>query len=194
MPNKVKGLSIAGLLVLALGVQGCARSAAQEAAAPTAASGTSSDAPTTGDCDALPLAEKEACYARYDEAALAECERVRLYACAPYARMHKAEMQLKQINDVLLQAARKTYASYEDSQPGYVKDVEDSFAATDQAWRAYRDAQCNFEPFIQGMSRQETAGLTESCRARKTEERVGELMEMKSALFAEEETNDERKQ
>lgn len=94
------------------------------------------------DCDALPLAEKEACYASYDEAALAECEQVRLYSCAPYARVHLSEVELKQVSEALLQGARNAYTSYEDNQPGYVKDVDSAYAAADSAWRAYRDAHC----------------------------------------------------
>lgn len=145
------------------------------------------------DCDSLPLAEKEACYASYDKAELTECEQVRLYTCAPYARMHRAEAELGQISAALLRDVRDTYASYEDTQPGYVKDVEGAYAAADSAWRAYRDAHCTLEPVVQGMSRQEVPGLTEVCRASMTEARVKELKEQRSTMFAEGAGNDERK-
>lgn len=209
-------------LLLAMG-QGCARPPSPEAvtqkvtrpAASTTATNPSRDgladaraAESTGastfaatgagesavkDCDALPLAEKEACYASYDEAALAECEQVRLYSCVPYARVHRAEAELKQISEALLQNARDTYASYEENQPGYVKDVESAYAADSSAWRAYRDAHCTLEPVIQGMSRQEAPGLTEVCRASMTEARVNELKEQRSVLSTEGAGNDERK-
>lgn len=195
MLGKMKGLSVFGLLALALGVQGCARSAPQATALPTPATAPkSAGAPATKNCDALALTEKEACYAAYDEAALAECERVRLYSCAPYAHVYRLEAELEQLNADMMRAARETYASYEDTQPGYVKEVEESFVASDSAWRAYRDAHCAQEPFIQGMSRSEVAGLTESCRARKTEERVKELKELMSGLFMEEATNEQRRE
>lgn len=143
--------------------------------------------------DSLPLAEKEACYASYDKAELTECERLRPHACAPSARVHRAEAELGKINDVLLRDVRDAYASYEDDQPGYLKDIEDAYTAADGAWRAYRDAHCTLEPVVQGMSRQETPGLTEVCRAGMTEARVKELKEQRSTLFAEGASNDERK-
>lgn len=154
---------------------------------------TGADESAVKDCDALPLVEKEACYAGYDERELAECEQVRLYSCAPYARVHRAEAELKQISEALLQAVRDTYTSYEDNQPGYVKDVEGAYIAADSAWRSYRDTHCALEPVVQGMSRQEAPGLTEACRAGMTEGRVKELKEQKSTLFMEGAGNDERK-
>lgn len=75
-------------------------------------------------------------------------------SCAPYARVHR-EVELKQVSEVLLQEVRDTYASYEDNQPGYVKDVESAYVAADSAWRAYRDAHCALEQVVQSMSRQE---------------------------------------
>lgn len=213
-----KRLLAAMLLLLVMG-QGCARSPSPEAAPQKpspVASATSIDsnrggpanplpvgstsiptvaAAATGgsaakDCDALPLAEKEACYAGYDEGELAECEQARLYSCAPYARVHRAEVELKQVSEALLQDVRDAYTSYEDNQPGYVKDVESAYAAADSAWRAYRDAHCTLEPVVQGMSRQEAPGLTEVCRASMTETRVKELKDQKAALFAEGAGND----
>jgi hypothetical protein len=166
---------------------------------PTESTGASSFAATGAgeslvkDCDTLPLEDKEACYASYDKAALAECEQVRLYSCAPYARMHLAEVELKQIGEALLQSVREAYTSFEDNQPGYVKDVERAYAAADSAWRTYRDAHCTLEPVVQGMSRQEAPGLTEVCRAGMTEARVKELKEQESTLFAEGASDDERK-
>lgn len=209
-------------LILIMG-QGCARSPApvaamQKATRPTAsaaatdsgsdglantlpAEATSASVPAATragesavkDCDSLPLAEKEACYASYDKAELAECERLRPHTCAPYARVHRAEAELGKINDALLRDVRETYAFYEDDQPGYLKDVEGAYTAADRAWRAYRDAHCTLEPVVQGMSRQEAPGLTEVCRAGMTEVRVKELKELRSTLFAEGASNDERK-
>ena len=145
------------------------------------------------DCDALALADKESCYARYDEATLAECEAARLYSCAPYARMHRAEVRLKQAGEALLQAMRTAYGSYEHEQPGYLKDAEGAYAAADSAWRAYRDAHCGLTPMLEGMSRPDFPGLIEMCRALMTEARIEEVEEVMSNLFAEGAANDEQK-
>jgi uncharacterized protein YecT (DUF1311 family) len=145
------------------------------------------------DCDALALADKESCYARYDEATLAECEAARLYSCAPYARMHRAEVRLKQAGEAMLHVMRTAYASYEHEQPGYLKDAEDAYASAESAWRAYRDAHCGLTPMLEGMSRQDFPGLIEMCRAIMTEAHVRELEALMSNLFAEGAANDERK-
>ena len=171
------------------------QAASQAQAVPRAPQAPAADPSAPGDsmesCDGLPLADKEACYARQAPDLMAECERMRLHHCAPYARMHESEKQLGQLNADLLQAAKKAYGSYEDSQPGYVKDLEESLADSDRTWRAYRDAHCNLDPLIQGMSRREAADLTEACRADKTAARVVEVKEMLATL--KEEPNDEQR-
>lgn len=164
-----------------------------EATSASAPAATRAGESAVKDCGSLPLAEKEACYASYDKAELTECERLRPHTCAPYARVHRAEEELGKINDALLRDVRDTYVSYEDDQPGYLKDVEGAYTAADGAWRAHRDAHCTLEPVVQGMSRQEAPGLTEVCRAGMTEARVKELKEQRSTLFAEGASNDERK-
>lgn len=174
------------ILVLTMGAPGYAKSSLQ--ATVTQAS-SQADMQATRDCDALPLLEKEACYSGYDGAALAECEQIRLNACAPYARTHKAEEELDQASDALMQVAREAYASYEDTQQGYVKDLEDAYAEANTAWRAYRDTHCALEPILQGMSRSEAPDLTEACRARMTEARVDEMKEQATTLFMEGEPN-----
>lgn len=142
-------------------------------------------------CDKLPLTAKEACHARQSPKFIAECERTRLYSCAPYARMYALEEQLKQLNAAFLQAAHAMYASYTANDPDYLKDLDQSFVDTDHAWRAYRDAHCTLEPLSQGMSRGESGDLTEACRADKTAARVNEMKAMLSIL--KEETNDEQR-
>jgi uncharacterized protein YecT (DUF1311 family) len=86
--------------------------------------------------------------------------------------MHTLEKHLEQLNSDLLQVTREAYASYEDNQPGYLKDVGQFLAEADRTWRVYRDATCNLEPFIQGMSRSEAVDLTEACRANTTAARL----------------------
>lgn len=142
-------------------------------------------------CAGLPLVDKEACYARQAPDLLAECERMRAHHCAPYAKVHELEKELGRLNVALLQSAKRVYATYEDNQPGYVKDLEQSLSEADRAWRAYRDADCALDPLIQGMSRQESVDLTEACRADKTAERVGALEERLSA-FSEQTDGEQR--
>lgn len=144
-------------------------------------------------CDNLPLVDKEACYARQAPDLMAECERMRTHRCAPYARVHELEEQLELLNAGLLQAAGTAYASYEGDQPGYVEELEQSFAAADRTWRAYRDAHCKLEPFVQGMARNEAANPAEACRADKTAARVIEVKEMLS-IFKDETDDEQRKQ
>lgn len=146
---------------------------------------TGADEPAVRDCDGLPREEKEACYAEYDEAALKECERLRLHGCAPYARVYRAEAELRHVGDALLRHVRDAYASYEQNQPGYIRDVEDAYAVADSAWRDYRDAHCALDPIVQGMSRQEAPGLAADCRANMTEARVRALRKQTSLLFEE---------
>jgi uncharacterized protein YecT (DUF1311 family) len=107
--------------------------------------------------------------------------------------MHALEKQLEQLNSDLLQVTREAYASYERNQPGYLQDVGQFLAETDRTWRAYRDASCNLEPFIQGMSRSEAADLTEACRANTTSSRIDSIEEMISR-FKEESGNEQRDQ
>lgn len=159
--------------------------------APTSVSARSGD--TMENCDNLPLVQKEPCYARQPPDLVTECERMRPNHCAPYARVYALEKQLEQLNAALLQATRKAFASYEENQPGYVKDVQQLLAEADHAWRAYRDASCKLDPFIQGMSRSEAADLTEACRASTTSARVDAIEEMISKL-KEDPDNEQRKQ
>src|SRR3546814_12736437 len=98
---------------------------------------------------------------------MAECERMRIHRCAPYARVHGLEKQLERLNAGLLQAAAEAYASYEGDQPGYVEELERSFAAADRTWRAHRDAHCKLEPLVQGMARHEVANRSEDPRGGK---------------------------
>lgn len=98
--------------------------------APTSVSAPSGD--TMENCDNLPLLQKEACYARQPPDLVTECERMRPNHCAPYASVYALEKQLEQLNAALLQATRKAFASYEDNQPGYFKDVEQFLAEADR--------------------------------------------------------------
>lgn len=136
------------------------------------------------DCDAMPLADKEACYARQTPDRIAECESMRLHRCAPYAKMHESEQRLSRLNSAALDAATKEYAAYVDDDPDYLSELRRSFSEADRAWRAYLDAQCFLEPLAQGMSRSESADLSEACRADRTAARIAEVQAMMGARQA----------
>lgn len=132
--------------------------------------------PTDVDCRSIgELAEKEACFAGTKDELIAQCEEMRLHACAPYRDMHRAESRLRELNARLVVSGRKRYAGYADSDPSYLDDLSAYIVASDESWRAWRDAACSLEPFIDGMSRRESADLTEACRAEWTERRISEL-------------------
>jgi len=95
--------------------------------------------------------------------------------CAPYKKMDSAERQLAALNRKLLTSALRGYATYNEDDPGYLDDLKKFFADADRTWRGYRDAQCEMEFFIQGMSRHGNEGLVETCRLGKTRERIREL-------------------
>ncbi len=190
------------LLFAALLAIACAACRGEAAAAPQAvpqiqkeppaapATGVSEPQDSMDNCDALPLSGKEACYARQPPEVIADCERMRLHHCAPYARMHALDKQLDESNRELLRVAGERYASYEANQPGYADDLAKAIAEADRAWRAYRDAQCSLDPLLQGMSRNEASDLAEACRADRTSARISELKEALSTVM--EDTIDEQ--
>lgn len=133
-------------------------------------------------CDQPKLADMEACYARQSDEAIAACERMRPYACAPYKQVHDMEQALHQLNADVALAARKQYAGYTDNDAAYLDDLAKYLGDSDRTWRAYRDASCLLEPFAQGMARREAADLTEQCRAGRTQARIAELKELASSI------------
>lgn len=166
---------------LSLSAMSCHASTAQE----TRASPQPTDKPPMENCDLPKLADKEACYARQSADAIAACEQMRLYRCAPYKQVHDLEQQLQALNADVEAAARKQYAGYTDNDQAYLDDLAEYLRDSDRTWRAYRDASCLLEPFVQGMSRSEAGDLTEQCRAERTKARVSELKEIASSIKAE---------
>ena len=165
------------------------------AGAPTAAGRAAAARPSEPQefmesCDDLPLADKEACYARQPEELIAECERVRLHHCAPYARVHVLEERLRTLNAELLRSAASTAGSDRIGQPGEDNELAQSLSLSDRTWRAYRDAQCSLDPMIQGMSLREAPDLAEACRADMTSVRIREVEGMLSTVM--EDTIDEQ--
>lgn len=154
---------------------GCVHASGEVVPGPSAEMASSGLTEGNGDCEAMPLKDKEACYAALPEAMIRECEQMRLYRCAPYARFHSLELQLRSAQEQLLAKARDAYRRYEEEQPGYVEDLEQALESSFKAWGIFRDAHCSAEPLVQGMSRSEASDLSEACRVSMMESRLQEL-------------------
>lgn len=176
-----------GLLITALvfPFAGCAKTPPQTASspAPSPAAEQQSQAPSEElDCLSIStLPEKRACLAKQDAAFIDDCERMRPTACKPYRELHFAEETLQQTEANLLRSAQQAYTRYTENDPAYLDDLAAYARQSNEAWRAYRDAQCVLEPFAQGMSRSESENLAEACRLEKTRARVAELDALKAA-------------
>lgn len=151
------------------------------AAYPTCAAGSENSHTATnpaasiemGDCMATAdLSAKEACFASLPPDAIAECEALHLYRCAPYREMHLAGSAMKDAVDRLTAASRSAYSGYLESDPSYVDDLAANIIEADQAWQAWRDAECAMAPYLDGMSRREADDLAEACRAERTRQRI----------------------
>ncbi|MGN7920028.1 lysozyme inhibitor LprI family protein [Lysobacter sp. 22409] len=142
-----------------------------------------SNAGASADCSVVSEIEpREACFAAKSDAEIAECERVRMHACKPYKEMHALDRELiKASRDVLSRALRQ-YASYVGGDEAYLDDLSSRMQTSDRMWRAYRDADCRLEPFLQGMSRQEADGLSEACRVERTKARLRQLRQLAEPL------------
>jgi uncharacterized protein YecT (DUF1311 family) len=125
------------------------------------------------DCEAIgKYRERERCMASSPD--YADCKDTDS-SCAPYRKMDSAERLLDALNRKLLTLKLREYATYTDDDPNYLRDLKKSSADADRTWRSYRDAQCEMELFIQGMTRHGNPGLVESCRLDKTQKRIREL-------------------
>lgn len=132
------------------------------------------------DCSIIGETEqRESCLAVADD--FKNCSESDLQ-CAPYRKMHTLDLQLRMLNIEVAQRANKSYVSYLDADPAYLNDLADLLKRSDEAWRAYRDADCSFEPFSEGMSRRESSDLTEACRVERTEARIEVLSKMMKSM------------
>jgi len=149
-----------------------------------AAAETPGPAGAEPDCFAIgDVRQREACFARWPDRRIDDCERMRPSACAPYRDMHRLEAQRLSAARSLANLLRAQYASYVDNDPAYVEDLSAYLRADEQAWAAARDAECELEPFVQGMARREASGLTEACRVERTRARVEALEARKASLL-----------
>jgi uncharacterized protein YecT (DUF1311 family) len=167
------------LLALAMPVAGCAGNDSPHRVVTTGSSQNPAqplvdDAPQ--DCDGLAsLVDKRACYGKQEQASIDDCERTHPMRCRPYREMHGAERELAEVEQSSIAHVRKAFASYADGDAAYLNDLEAAALEANRAWRAYREAQCTLEPFVQGMSRDLSEHLAEACRVRMTRARIDEI-------------------
>ena len=141
---------------------------------------SSKKSPQSQDCLAIgDFGEKEKCIASSDD--FKECPDSDL-RCAPYRNMYIEERRLEKTNAELMAIAVKQYATHTTNDHAYLDDLARYFNESDRAWRTYRDAQCAMEPFVQGMSRRESADITEVCRLDETRKRISALNELELPL------------
>ena len=141
-----------------------------------ASPGPSATPPPTadgGDCEAKDdLAGKEACHAALSRALIDACESMRLHRCAPYRDMHVAARAHTQAVEDLITSSTRAYGDYAAGDAAYLDDLAASIREADRTWQAWRDAQCQAEPLLDGMARPEWSDLAEACRADMTRART----------------------
>lgn len=93
-------------------------------------------------------------------------------------RIKSAAIEMRAIEDEIVKLSAAAYRSYLADDPEYVKDIENYLSESDKAWTSYRDAQCQLEPYIDGMSRPEISNIAEQCKLEKTERRISDLKEL----------------
>lgn len=133
------------------------------------------------DCFAIGDYEgREACFARYSDAEIADCEQNSLFACAPYKEMHAARIALSaresSMEANILQLAMQAPA-------GYAASAAAGFRAANAAWRGFRDSECEAEQYLAGTNPGRLFGdLVEACRLRMTKERIAAFEKLQDVV------------
>ncbi|KLA98967.1 hypothetical protein SM19410_07335 [Xanthomonas hortorum pv. gardneri] len=102
--------------------------------------------------------------------------------CISLRETRSINEKLTRIEREILDKARVRYASYATDDPAYLDDLEKNFNAASKAWRTYRDAYCQAEPLVQGMSRNEQDALTADCSINATRLRIEQLEQLIKAI------------
>jgi uncharacterized protein YecT (DUF1311 family) len=149
------------------------------ACAKSPVSGASPAAATTSDCSRTgSVRDREACFLSLPED---QCRAIGT-SCATVQSAHSQEAELTRIEKDILARARSRYASYVADDAEYLGDLQKSFTSSAAAWRTYRDAYCQAEPLVQGMSRDEHEALASDCRLRLTHSRIEQLKQLREAI------------
>lgn len=90
-------------------------------------------------------------------------------------QLERATIEMRAIESEIVKMSAVAYGSYLADDPEYVKDIENYLNESEKAWISYRDAQCQLEPYINGMSRREISNIAEQCKLERTERRISEL-------------------
>lgn len=130
-------------------------------------------------CSGLGAAkDREACLLALPEA---KCKKLGP-ACMSLRGARSLEDTLTKLEKDIVSKARTRYASYAADDSAYLDDLQANFVAASKAWRAYRDAYCQAEPMVEGMSRSELEPLVADCQATLTRERIGQLEKLAGAI------------
>lgn len=101
------------------------------------------------------------------------------YSCESESQACKqlviATIEMRAIESEIVKMSEVAYGSYLADDPEYVKDIENYLNESDKAWTSYRDAQCQLEPYVNGMSRREISNIAELCKLERTGHRISEL-------------------
>ncbi len=122
--------------------------------------------------------ERESCFSRHDDFEINNCERTSPHACKPYKEMYFAEQKIILIETETHKVSSVVYKKYLTEDPDYIKDFEAFLRDSSKLWALYRDAQCQLEPYVSGMSRREFENIIEQCRLEQTKNRIVELERM----------------
>lgn len=133
----------------------------------------------SSDCSRLAAtADRQACLLALPEA---DCKLLGAL-CISLRETRSIDEKLTGIEREILNKAHVRYASYAVDDPAYLDDLEKNFNAASKAWRTYRDAYCQAEPLVQGMSRNEQDALTADCRVNATRLRIEQLEQLIKAI------------
>lgn len=157
-------------LLLASGLHALAGNGAPPAQPPAT---TAADCSVTGS-----VRDRTTCYLALPED---RCRAIGA-ACTSLQDARAQDAALAHAEQDILAKATTRYASYLADDAEYLNDLHERFTASVAAWRTYRDAYCQAEPLVEGMSRQMQEALAQECRQRLTRERTAQLQDLAKAI------------
>ncbi|MDV2453088.1 lysozyme inhibitor LprI family protein [Xanthomonas hortorum] len=159
-----------------LSLAGCS---SPEAGAVASGQPSTSSTRASSDCSRIAATkDRQACLLALPEA---DCKLLGA-TCISLRETRSINEKLTRIEREILDKARVRYASYATDDPAYLDDLEKNFNAASKAWRTYRDAYCQAEPLVQGMSRNEQDALTADCSINATRLRIEQLEQLIKAI------------
>lgn len=126
--------------------------------------------------------EREECFARLDDQSIETCEEAHPRACKPYRDMYFVAQRMRELEDEIAEMSTSTYRTYLASDPEYVDDLVGFLRKSGESWRVHRDAHCQLESYVDGMSRSESGDIVQQCRLGKTRQYLLELEALLTSL------------